>query len=103
MKYSIRALLAVTTAIAAVLGAHMAFRSNSHPNYWLWLGWYLVALSLLSTSCLSKSIVLPGAFRTATLFGWLYFIFVLKAGLGVDTFTQAQESVVSIRAGSCWR
>ena len=70
MKFSIRALLAITTAIATVLGAHMAFRSNSLPNYWLWLGWYLMVLSLLSTACLSK-IVLPAAFRTATIFGWL--------------------------------
>jgi hypothetical protein len=99
MTFSIRSLLAVTTAIAAVLGAHLAFRSDSHPNFSLWLGWYLVVVSLLSTACLSKSIPLPGAFRAATIFGWTYFVFVLKAGFGIEALSQAQEVVISIRIG----
>jgi len=99
MKYSLRSLMIGVTLVCVGLGIHLAFRSDSHPNYTLWLGWYLVAASLLSAVCVSKDIALRGAYLATAIFGWAYLVFVLKAGFGIETMSQAYEFAVSTRMG----
>src|ERR1051325_7028137 len=99
MRFSIRTLLAVTAVVAASLGIHLGFRSSSHPNYVLWLGWYLVAVSLLSMACFAQGARLLTAYRATTIFGWVYFLFVLKGGFWIETFSQAEEFSIHTRMG----
>ena len=99
MKFSLRALFVVTAAFAAGFGIHVTFWERGPENHELWLGWYLVAVALLTTACLSNAVPLRDAFRSTAIFGWAYFVFVLKAGLGIETMSQAQEIAVSTRMG----
>jgi hypothetical protein len=99
MRFSIRTLLLVTAVVAASLGIHLGFRSSSHPNYVLWLGWYLIAVSLLTMLCFAQGARLLSAYRAATIFGWAYFICVLKGGFWIETFSQAEEFAANTRMG----
>jgi hypothetical protein len=99
MKYSLRSLMIAVTLVCVGLGIHLAFRSNSDSNYQLWLGWYLVAASLLSAVCISKDIGLRGAYLATAIFGWAYLVFVLKAGFGIESMSQAYELAISTRMG----
>jgi hypothetical protein len=85
MKFSIRGLLAVTAAIAAALGTHVAFwNKGGQENYAIWVGYYLIVVAILTMASLSKVIPLRGAFCTTALFGWAYFLSVLRAGYGLE-------------------
>jgi len=85
MKFSIRALFAFTAAIAAALGTHVTFwGKGGQENYAIWLGYYLIAASLLTTASFSKVIPLRGAFWATAIFGWAYFLSVLRAGFGLE-------------------
>jgi hypothetical protein len=99
MKFSIRALLVGTAAIAAALGTHLAFWNPAHANYLLFLGWYLIAVSLLTVLSVSNFIGLRGEFRATTIFGWIYFVCVLKGGFGIQYLSQAQEFVTTTKMG----
>ena len=99
MRFSIRTLMAVTAVVAAALGIHLGFRSSSHPNYLLWLGWYLVAVTLLTIACFPKVQHLRSAYLASAIFGWTYFIFALKGGLWIESFSQAEEFAIHTRMG----
>lgn len=77
-QFALRDFFFLTAVVAAGLGVHVTFGNAYTGSHTLWLGWYLIALSLLTALCFLGRASLRGIFLTTTIFGWAYLLCVLK-------------------------
>jgi hypothetical protein len=103
-RWKISDLMLLIVATGIVLAGYRAFWDPNQPNHALLFAVYLAALTT-GTLALRHS---RGRWRKGwagyVFFGWTYFVFVLHAGFGIETFVDAQiaarHTLIGLLAGA---
>ena len=88
-------------AIAVGLAIQRAFWKPRELNPALWLTWYLLALALITAVSLNRHVSYRTTFWAAAIFGWTFFIFIMKAGYTSD-FSEWILLDASVKRGFCF-
>src|SRR5689334_15561610 len=99
LRYRLADLFVGTAAIGAGIAVHLGFWRPGHPNHPLWMGWYLFALAIVTVLGCVASPTTRGAYQATAAFGWLYLLFALRAGFGVNLLTDAQWFAANTQLG----
>jgi hypothetical protein len=103
-RWKISDLMLLIVAAGIVLAGYRAFWDPNQPNSELLLAVYLAALTT-GTLALRNS---RGRWRKGwagyAFFGWIYLVFILHAGFGIETFIDAQiaarRTLIGLFAGA---
>jgi len=81
-QFHLRHLFLAVTAIAVVIGVHLAFWKSGQMefNHRLALGWYLSATGLATALSITANYRLRTPLLATAVLGWAYFAFVLRLG-----------------------
>ena len=88
-------------AIAAALAIQRAYWKPGELNPSIWITWYLLALSLITAMSLLRSLSFRATLWPATIFGWSFFIFILKAGYTSD-LSEWVALTATVKRGLCF-
>ena len=88
-------------AIAAALAIQRAYSKPSEPNPSIWVTWYLLALSLITAISLRRNLSFRATFWPAAIFGWAFFIFIMRAGYTSD-LSEWISLTTTVKRGFCF-
>ena len=98
-RFQLADLFVGMAALGAGLAVHLGFWKPGYSNHSLWIGWYLLALSILTVlACVAKKET-RGAYQATAAFGWTYLLFALRAGFGVALLTDAEWYARNLQIG----
>jgi hypothetical protein len=99
MQWNLRALFVAIAVVAGACGALRAFWQDLLPNHDLLLGLYLLVLSGIVVTSTTRQARSRGGLIGGAIFGIAYFVFVLRGGFGIVSFSEAQVFVRHIYIG----